>query len=109
MELNVGTDLGQFDVKDLGNGGGQSLDAAYGGFPRIGATGSVDYRVCLARFKPESLVNCLPCGHLFHSTAARAVYFGAALLTSALQFLAVCLGFRFWTLKAEVEAQTNTA
>jgi hypothetical protein len=26
----------------------------------------VDYRVCLARFKPESVVNCLPCGHLFH-------------------------------------------
>jgi hypothetical protein len=66
MELNMGADLGQFDGKDLGNGGGQSLDAAYGGFPRIGATGSVDYRVCLARFKPESMVNCLPCGHLFH-------------------------------------------
>jgi hypothetical protein len=28
---------------------------------------------------------------------------------SALQSLAVCLGFHFWTLKAEVEAQTNTA
>jgi hypothetical protein len=35
------------------------------------------------------------------------VCFGAALLTSALQTLVVCLGFRFWTLKAE--AQTNTA
>ncbi|GJN03865.1 hypothetical protein PR202_ga21354 [Eleusine coracana subsp. coracana] len=26
----------------------------------------VDCRVCLARFEPESVVNRLPCGHLFH-------------------------------------------
>uniref|UniRef100_A0A0D9X988 RING-type domain-containing protein n=1 Tax=Leersia perrieri TaxID=77586 RepID=A0A0D9X988_9ORYZ len=25
-----------------------------------------DCRVCLARFEPESVVNRLPCGHLFH-------------------------------------------
>ncbi|XP_062191389.1 probable E3 ubiquitin-protein ligase XERICO [Phragmites australis] len=28
--------------------------------------GGVDCRVCLARFEPESVVNRLPCGHLFH-------------------------------------------
>ncbi|CAM0911480.1 unnamed protein product [Alopecurus aequalis] len=28
--------------------------------------GSPDCRVCLARFEPESVVNRLPCGHLFH-------------------------------------------
>ncbi|KAG0466414.1 hypothetical protein HPP92_017994 [Vanilla planifolia] len=25
-----------------------------------------DCRVCLGWFQPESVVNCLPCGHLFH-------------------------------------------
>uniref|UniRef100_A0A0A9H5M4 RING-type domain-containing protein n=1 Tax=Arundo donax TaxID=35708 RepID=A0A0A9H5M4_ARUDO len=28
--------------------------------------GGADCRVCLARFEPESVVNRLPCGHLFH-------------------------------------------
>ncbi|CAL9043057.1 unnamed protein product [Musa banksii] len=28
--------------------------------------GAADCRVCLARFEPESVVNRLPCGHLFH-------------------------------------------
>ncbi|RWW42806.1 hypothetical protein BHE74_00051606 [Ensete ventricosum] len=28
--------------------------------------GAVDCRVCLARFEPDSVVNRLPCGHLFH-------------------------------------------
>ncbi|XP_047072244.1 probable E3 ubiquitin-protein ligase XERICO [Lolium rigidum] len=28
--------------------------------------GAPDCRVCLARFEPESVVNRLPCGHLFH-------------------------------------------
>ncbi|XP_020594674.1 probable E3 ubiquitin-protein ligase XERICO, partial [Phalaenopsis equestris] len=27
-----------------------------------------DCRVCLARFEPESVVNRLPCGHLFHQS-----------------------------------------
>ncbi|OAY65761.1 putative E3 ubiquitin-protein ligase XERICO [Ananas comosus] len=27
-----------------------------------------DCRVCLARFEPESVVNRLPCGHLFHKS-----------------------------------------
>ncbi|KAL6644614.1 hypothetical protein ACP70R_016222 [Stipagrostis hirtigluma subsp. patula] len=27
---------------------------------------AADCRVCLARFEPESVVNRLPCGHLFH-------------------------------------------
>jgi hypothetical protein len=45
----------------------------------------------------------------FGSTAARAVCFRPALFSSDLQSLAVCFGFRFWTLKAEVEAETNTA
>ncbi|KAL5222915.1 hypothetical protein ABZP36_027628 [Zizania latifolia] len=31
-----------------------------------GAPSSPDCRVCLARFEPESVVNRLPCGHLFH-------------------------------------------
>ncbi|KAL5230778.1 hypothetical protein ABZP36_029554 [Zizania latifolia] len=31
-----------------------------------GAASAPDCRVCLARFKPESVVNRLPCGHLFH-------------------------------------------
>jgi RING/U-box domain-containing protein len=35
-------------------------------FGRRRATGSPDCRVCLARFEPESVVNRLPCGHLFH-------------------------------------------
>ncbi|KAM0837744.1 hypothetical protein ACQ4PT_061429 [Festuca glaucescens] len=33
---------------------------------RRGASGSPDCRVCLAKFEPESVVNRLPCGHLFH-------------------------------------------
>uniref|UniRef100_A0A0A9DN27 RING-type domain-containing protein n=1 Tax=Arundo donax TaxID=35708 RepID=A0A0A9DN27_ARUDO len=28
--------------------------------------GGADCRVCLARFEPESVVDRLPCGHLFH-------------------------------------------
>jgi RING/U-box domain-containing protein len=28
--------------------------------------GGADCRVCLVRFEPESVVNRLPCGHLFH-------------------------------------------
>ena len=32
---------------------------------RRGGAGA-DCRVCLARFEPESVVNRLPCGHLFH-------------------------------------------
>jgi hypothetical protein len=36
------------------------------------------------------------------------VHFASALLTSASQFLGVCLGFCFFNPKAEVEAQTNT-
>jgi len=35
-------------------------------FGRRRASGSPDCRVCLARFEPESVVNRLPCGHLFH-------------------------------------------
>ncbi|XP_004973783.1 probable E3 ubiquitin-protein ligase XERICO [Setaria italica] len=31
-----------------------------------GAGAAADCRVCLARFEPESVVNRLPCGHLFH-------------------------------------------
>ncbi|CAO2207114.1 unnamed protein product [Urochloa humidicola] len=31
-----------------------------------GAGCPADCRVCLARFEPESVVNRLPCGHLFH-------------------------------------------
>jgi RING/U-box domain-containing protein len=36
---------------------------------RFGGLGceAPDCRVCLARFEPESVVNRLPCGHLFHS------------------------------------------
>ena len=37
------------------------------------------------------------------------VYFSTALLRSAFQSTAVCLGFRFLSLKAEAEAQTNRA
>jgi len=33
---------------------------------RGGAGAGADCRVCLARFEPESVVNRLPCGHLFH-------------------------------------------
>ncbi|XP_062196801.1 probable E3 ubiquitin-protein ligase XERICO [Phragmites australis] len=33
---------------------------------RAGGGASADCRVCLARFEPESMVNRLPCGHLFH-------------------------------------------
>ncbi|BAF24035.1 probable E3 ubiquitin-protein ligase XERICO [Oryza sativa Japonica Group] len=33
---------------------------------RGGGAGAADCRVCLARFEPESVVNRLPCGHLFH-------------------------------------------
>uniref|UniRef100_A0A0E0EMN6 RING-type domain-containing protein n=1 Tax=Oryza meridionalis TaxID=40149 RepID=A0A0E0EMN6_9ORYZ len=33
---------------------------------RRGAGAGADCRVCLARFEPESVVNRLPCGHLFH-------------------------------------------
>ncbi|OEL18732.1 hypothetical protein BAE44_0020249 [Dichanthelium oligosanthes] len=33
---------------------------------RRGGAGTADCRVCLARFEPESVVNRLPCGHLFH-------------------------------------------
>ncbi|EES14320.1 hypothetical protein BDA96_07G235500 [Sorghum bicolor] len=33
---------------------------------RRGCGGSGDCRVCLVRFEPESVVNRLPCGHLFH-------------------------------------------
>ncbi|CAD6246188.1 unnamed protein product [Miscanthus lutarioriparius] len=29
-------------------------------------SGGTDCRVCLVRFEPESVVNRLPCGHLFH-------------------------------------------
>ncbi|KAG1363776.1 putative E3 ubiquitin-protein ligase XERICO [Cocos nucifera] len=29
---------------------------------------AIDCRVCLVRFEPESVVNRLPCGHLFHET-----------------------------------------
>jgi hypothetical protein len=35
------------------------------------------------------------------------VHFLAAILDNAYQLLGVCLGFHFWTPKAEVEAQTN--
>ncbi|WVZ92362.1 hypothetical protein U9M48_038435 [Paspalum notatum var. saurae] len=31
-----------------------------------GTSASMDCRVCLARFEPESVVDQLPCGHLFH-------------------------------------------
>lgn len=31
-----------------------------------GGHASVDCRVCLTRFEPDSVVNRLPCGHLFH-------------------------------------------
>jgi RING/U-box domain-containing protein len=33
---------------------------------RFGRRRGGDCRVCLARFEPESVVNRLPCGHLFH-------------------------------------------
>ncbi|XP_064939406.1 probable E3 ubiquitin-protein ligase XERICO [Musa acuminata AAA Group] len=33
---------------------------------RAPAERPADCRVCLARFEPESMVNRLPCGHLFH-------------------------------------------
>ncbi|CAL9111651.1 unnamed protein product [Musa textilis] len=33
---------------------------------RTQADRPVDCRVCLSRFEPESVVNRLPCGHLFH-------------------------------------------
>ncbi|CAO2191887.1 unnamed protein product [Urochloa humidicola] len=33
---------------------------------RFGRRRGADCRVCLARFEPESVVNRLPCGHLFH-------------------------------------------
>ncbi|KAF0909560.1 hypothetical protein E2562_037186 [Oryza meyeriana var. granulata] len=35
-------------------------------FGRRRAGSAPDCRVCLARFEPESVVNRLPCGHLFH-------------------------------------------
>ncbi|CAO2162916.1 unnamed protein product [Urochloa humidicola] len=35
-------------------------------FGRRRGGGGADCRVCLARFEPESVVNRLPCGHLFH-------------------------------------------
>ncbi|KAL6859052.1 hypothetical protein ACP4OV_018054 [Aristida adscensionis] len=35
-------------------------------FGRRRAGASPDCRVCLAGFEPESVVNRLPCGHLFH-------------------------------------------
>ena len=35
-------------------------------FGRRRGAGAPDCRVCLARFEPESVVNRLPCGHLFH-------------------------------------------
>ncbi|KAG0459431.1 hypothetical protein HPP92_022559 [Vanilla planifolia] len=35
---------------------------------RLGEEGHLDCRVCLSRFEPGSVVNRLPCGHLFHKS-----------------------------------------
>ncbi|GJN33684.1 hypothetical protein PR202_gb22305 [Eleusine coracana subsp. coracana] len=41
--------------------------ARFGAMGCEAASAAADCRVCLARFEPESAVDKLPCGHLFHS------------------------------------------